>query len=297
MDIFSLLSIAVILAALFIGLRSRYDLVPVLILSNLAIFLLTILSPPVMNIYSVQFDLGFRPVYLSSLESIYTLFTQMFVHADLVHVALNMLFLYLIGMPLEARIGKKRFVVIYLIAGVFGALLQSLFETANPLILMLGASGAISGAMGAMLLLYPRDEIPMFLGPIFMQRVPVWASVLTWLGIQIFYQIFYANSAVAYAAHIGGFASGMIVAQLVASRGKVAVKVERKANFDNLDALATTPELKNALSIIKTETQPDIRKAWLEYFAERAQCPKCKAKLVLEGNRLICPCEFQLDWK
>ncbi|NYT12876.1 MAG: rhomboid family intramembrane serine protease, partial [Methanomassiliicoccales archaeon] len=166
MDIFSILAIAVIVGSLIFGFWKKVDLVPVLIMANLLVFMLTIISPW-SGAYQVQFDLGFRPVYLQTGENIYTIFTQMFVHGDIWHILFNMLFLYLIGVQLEDRIGKIRFATVYFIAGIVGVVAESLLNWGS-FVLIIGASGAISGAMGAMLLLYPREKIPFFLGPIFL---------------------------------------------------------------------------------------------------------------------------------
>ena len=168
MDAFSILSIIVIIGSLVFSFWKRVDIVPVLIMTNLLVFMLTILSPWT-GLYQVQLELGFRPVYLQTGDDLYTIFTQMYVHGDIIHILFNMVFLYLIGVQLEARIGKNKFAAVYFIAGVMGVLAESLMQWGSWTIII-GASGAISGAMGAMLFLYPKDEIPFFLGPIFGPR-------------------------------------------------------------------------------------------------------------------------------
>jgi len=289
LDLFSLISIVIMVGSIVIAFWRKVDLVPMLIMANLLVFMLTIISPW-NGLYQVQIDLGFRPIYLQTGEDLYTVFTQMFVHADIAHIIFNMLFLYLIGVQLEDRIGKVHFAVIYFIAGIVGVLAQS-FIMWGSYTLIIGASGAISGAMGAMLLLYPRDKIPFFLGPIFLPNIPVWVGVGSWFAIQVFYFSFDASGPVAYMAHIAGFMTGVVIGLVIMySRGN---EKEVEYSTDDLDMLATTPDLRDALKKIRGEENEEIRGAWLEYFVEKATCPRCGSKLRLEGNKIRCECGFK----
>lgn len=292
MDTFSIASIIVMAVLLLFSVWKRVDLVPLLIMANLLVFMITIISPWVrpFGLFTVQMDLSFRPVYLQTGENLYTIFTHMFVHADILHLLFNMLFLYLIGVTLEDRIGKSRFAAVYFIAGTAGVLVQS-FMDINSRTFILGASGAISGAMGAMLLLYPRDEIPFFLGPIFLPRIPVWISVGSWFCIQVLLA-FTSTASVAYGAHLGGFLAGMAVAVMVGVRGFRAE--EKGVKTEDLRTLATTPELRNALEEAARADHEELRRAWLEYFAERAICPRCGSRMKLEGNKILCRCGYQI---
>lgn len=282
----------VIVALLLFSIWRRVDLVPLLIMANLLVFMLTIISPWMRHsgLYAVQMDLSFRPEYLKTGENLYTIFTHMFVHADILHLLFNMLFLYLIGVALEDRVGKSRYAAVYFTAGITGVLVQSVMNI-NSGTFILGASGAISGAMGAMLFLYPRDEIPFFLGPIFLPRIPVWISVGSWFCIQVLLA-FTSTASVAYGAHLGGFLAGMAVAGVVAMRGVKAEKTEVRTA--DLTVLATTPELRDALEQAIRADQEELRRAWLEYFAERAVCPICGARMKLEGNKIICRCGYRI---
>lgn len=282
----------VIVALLLFSIWRRVDLVPLLIMANLLVFMLTIISPWMRHsgLYAVQMDLSFRPEYLKTGENLYTIFTHMFVHADILHLLFNMLFLYLIGVALEDRVGKSRYAAVYFTAGITGVLVQSVMNI-NSGTFILGASGAISGAMGAMLFLYPRDEIPFFLGPIFLPRIPVWISVGSWFCIQVLLA-FTSTASVAYGAHLGGFLAGMAVAGVVAMRGVKAEKTEVRTA--DLTVLATTPELRDALEQAIRADQEELRRAWLEYFAERAVCPICGSRMKLEGNKIICRCGYRI---
>ncbi len=172
----------------------------------------------------------------------------------------NMLFLFFLGSPLEARIGKRRFAVVYFSAGIVGALLAAVAYLAvgdNPYVYMIGASGAISGAVGALLVLYPRDEIPMLLGPIFLPRVPVWLSALSWLLFSVLLAILIPSN-VSWEAHVGGFMAGLVVGLLIGRNvEEQRRKDEAPLDYSKLEPLATTPQLKNALENIKKESHKD----------------------------------------
>lgn len=294
MDPYSLFGIGIILAALLLAYLRRYPLAQVLVLINLGMFLLSTIaawgSPYYLS--EVQRELGFRPYYAGEMDQWFTALTHMFVHADLMHVLFNMVFLMLIGVPLEERIGRRSFALCYFIPGLLALALEATVRGFDSGILILGASGAVAGAMGALLFLYPKDEIPMFLGFIFLPRVPVWISVGAWFAIQAVSAFTLpsgiASGGVAYAAHIGGFVAGMAVAFLLP--GEKESDDEEKLD---LKALATTDELREILARIEGETEPDVRKAWLQRFVERSTCPVCGSRPELEGNRIKCACGWE----
>ena len=290
MDVLSLLSIAVMLAVIALAPMKRFGLVQLLIIGNIIIFVLELLSPREI----VQLELGFRPTYLISGDSLHTVLTSMFVHASFLHIASNMLFLFLIGLPLEERVGKVKFGLVYFIGGVIGLLAETLvrWDTST---LILGASAAISAAMGAMLILYPRDKIPFFLWIIFIPNLPVWAGVGSWFGLQVFYVFTQGIGPVAYTAHLGAFLAGMLLGHyLPAYKHQVKLRV---VSTERLEELATTPQLKSTLERIRGETQPDVKEAWLEYFAKHAQCPQCGSHFELKGNKLKSECGFEVELK
>ena len=294
MDPYSLVSIALILSGLLLAYFRKYPLAQTLVLINLSVFLMSAISAwdlPFYLLSPVESDLGLRPSSLGDISSWYTIFTHMFAHADIMHVLFNMLFLFLVGVPLEERVGRRRFALCFFIPGLLALSLEVMVRGVDSGILILGASGAISGVMGALLFLYPKDEIPMFLGPIFLPRVPVWLSVGAWFAVQVVTVLTLpsgiSSGGVAYAAHIGGFVSGMAVAFLLPS--------ERRSVEEPIDLseLATTDELKELQRRIESENEPEVRRAWLERFAERAVCPSCGSRPKLEGNRIKCACGWE----
>lgn len=145
-----------------------------------------------------------------------TLFTSMFVHAGFFHLAGNMLYLWIFGNNVEDSMGRVRFAVFYLLSGLGAALAQILIGPASR-IPMVGASGAISGVLGAYLLLFPRARvltlIPLW---IFIQLVEIPALIVLgfWIVVQVLNGLLtfnFAGGGVAWFAHVGGFAAGMLL--------------------------------------------------------------------------------------
>jgi membrane associated rhomboid family serine protease len=287
MDAFSIAAIAVMVATLALGMLKRFSLTLMLLIGNLVVFMIEVLGPS----STIMSELGFRPIYLQTFEDLYTIFTSMFVHLGIYHIFANMLFLFLFGYPLEERIGKYKVLVIYLAAGVIGLMLQAAV-TWGSYALVIGASGAISGLVGALFILYPRDKLTLPLFFIILPNVPVWAAAVAFFASQLPYVLGAGAGGVAYAAHLGGFLSGMALGLLL-GRVRAAPKIA-KFKDEGLEPLATTPELKNALEKIKGEKQEDIRKAWLEYFAARAICPKCGSNFFLKGDKLVSECGYEV---
>jgi len=132
------------------------------------------------------------------------------------HLAGNMLYLWVFGNNIEAAMGHVKFAIFYLLTGVVAALSHALPDMTSE-IPMIGASGAISGVLGAYLLLYPQARV-LILIPIFFIlktiRVPAMYVLVIWFLMQLFSSVTAANSeggGVAYGAHIGGFIAGMIL--------------------------------------------------------------------------------------
>ena len=143
-----------------------------------------------------------------------TLLTSMFMHGGLLHIAGNMLFLWVFGDNVEHRIGMLKYVAFYLVAGVAGSLAQIAIDPDSP-IPTLGASGAISGVLGAYIVMFPGNRVTVFLFR-FITKVPALVAIGLWAAFQFINGIgAFAVSeetvgGVAYMAHIGGFVVGLI---------------------------------------------------------------------------------------
>jgi membrane associated rhomboid family serine protease len=153
--------------------------------------------------------------------------TSMFLHGSWLHLLGNMWFMWLFGNNVEDSMGRLRFVVFYLVCGVAAALAQ-VFASPASAIPMVGASGAISGVMGAYLVLYPRVRVfamvPIGFIPISI-ALPAWTMLLYWVGIQIVSGLFgllaEERGGVAFWAHVGGFVAGLVLVKLFARPGDV----------------------------------------------------------------------------
>ena len=149
-----------------------------------------------------------------------TLITSMFLHASLLHVGGNMLFLWIFGNNVEDKLGEIKFLVIYFASGIAGSLLQ-VYITPTSTIPTLGASGAISGILAAYVLYFPRARVLTFIVPFFFITISAYLVIGYWIALQLlnaFLGLGVTGGGVAYFAHIGGFASGLILAALLRPR-------------------------------------------------------------------------------
>ena len=141
-----------------------------------------------------------------------TLLSSMFMHGGWLHLGGNMLFLWIFGDNVEHRAGPILFLAFYLLAGLVGSAAEILSSPASP-IPSLGASGAISGVLGAYIVLYPGNRVTAFIFR-FLLQVPAWVVLGMWIALQLFNGFAVTDSAaaggVAYLAHVGGFATGLL---------------------------------------------------------------------------------------
>ena len=150
---------------------------------------------------------GPEPIYL-------TLLTSMFMHGGWLHLAGNMLFLWIFGDNVEHRVGHGVYLIFYVIAGVIATFAQILVNP-DSTIPTLGASGAISGVLGAYLVLFPSNRVTVFLFR-FLTQVPAIVAIGLWAlfqfinGIGAFAVTEETAGGVAYMAHIGGFVAGVV---------------------------------------------------------------------------------------
>ncbi len=191
------------------------------------VFLWQTFSPPPMQ-RMILLQLGVIPallldtVHLSSdtwVPPSATLITSMFLHGGWMHLIGNMLYLWVFGNNIEDAMGHVRYIIFYVICGVAAVFAQALPDP-NSTIPMVGASGAISGVLGAYILLYPRAKVLVGI-PIFLYlhtlRLPAILVLGLWFGLQLVSSIMNAGNeggGVAFGAHIGGFVAGMLLIAL-----------------------------------------------------------------------------------
>ena len=156
---------------------------------------------------------------VQSKANLLTPLTSMFMHGGWLHIIFNMWFLALFGDNVEDAMGYVRFIIFYLLCG-FGAVAVQLFASPANSLPMIGASGAIGGVMGAYALLYPKAPVHMlvFLGFFFFRVVvPAYFMLGYWFLLQVVSAMSTMDSktgGVAFAAHVGGFLTGIALAKL-----------------------------------------------------------------------------------
>ncbi len=244
--------------------------------------------------------------------------TSAWLHApsDPSHLLGNAVIIGLAGIPLEQRLGKGRWTVVYLLGALGGSafwMVAHLGQSAPAL----GASGAVFGILGAYLAAWPNDEIEMPL--ILIRRWPVWLIALLRFGWEIvqvgMIQGGLANpSGIANLAHIGGFLLAYAIGRPLARGGPVppgtrdsgpsaasAEEAKRKAIKDRMGSLQEDPwsnveipkEVQRTLTRLREEgDEPETREAWLDRLSQQATCPSCDSKIELEiergAPRLVC---------
>ena len=154
------------------------------------------------------------PSELAVVPAWMTVFTSMFLHGGWMHLIGNMLYLWIFADNVEDRLGHGRFIVFYALCGVAAALAQALPDPDSQ-VPMIGASGAISGVLGAYLLMFPRAHVLVLLplGPLSqLVRLPALLVLGLWFAMQLLSELLAPPGAgVAFRAHIGGFVAGLLL--------------------------------------------------------------------------------------
>ena len=244
----------------------------------------------------------------------HTLISAGFLHNpfDATHVLGNILVIALVGVPLEQRLGMRRFAAIYCVGLVGGSISWWLMnlDSATP---SLGASGAAFGLFGAYLAGWPRDEIAFPL--ILIRKWPVYVIALIYFALEVAraYQTLGLQqvSDVAHMAHLGGFLAAYFLLPYVAKGGPYELGVEDggpssssdvrahlnrvKASMVDLSTLedpwsarglAVPRNLRNGLAKLRASgDEPETRLAWMEHLAELGACPECDARLGVVDRR------------
>ena len=207
-----------------------------LIVANVVVFFL-VFRRPMPEVHQIVDEYALKP---DEWQRWQTLFTSMFLHGDLLHLGFNMLFLWIAGDNVEDVLGHLGYLVFYLAAGLAGSaahVYSSLAMTGMGSVPTVGASGAISGVVGAYLIFFPKIKINfrLFLFIFFPRfRLPAWGAIALWAGSQLLMarQQFDGlqkgeSMMVAVFAHLGGFVFGFVIALLARL---VGAKPPPKAN-------------------------------------------------------------------
>ena len=203
----------------------RFPLATVaLVIVNVVVYVLTSSANGFLSTSQAYvYRLGYIPALLTSAEGALRMLTSMFVHADILHILFNMYFLYIFGRGVEDLVGRRRFLLLYLLSGIGAALFHTAAAPISGVeaiaIPAVGASGAISGVLGAYMMFFPRTSLvacfPVFFLPACF-TVRAAAYLAFWFVLQVVYG-YMRLGGVAYFAHAGGFIVGIALAWLLGS--------------------------------------------------------------------------------
>jgi membrane associated rhomboid family serine protease len=191
---------------------------------NILVFLYEVVSPSGMEKFVYTY--GAIPNYILTFKKVQpihpalTIFSAMFMHGGVFHIAGNMLYLWIFGNNIEDKVGHIRFIFFYIFCGIISAYANALTDPQSH-IPMIGASGAISGVLGAYLLLFPRAMVHtlVFLGFfVTVIKIPALVVIGFWAVIQLINGLISTGLAreggIAWFAHIGGFLTGLLTIKL-----------------------------------------------------------------------------------
>ena len=212
-----------------------------LIIVNVLTFILLSIYPNILGVMTYEdtvYILGSRPTDIFTISNFWRVITSMFVHADAMHLLGNMIFLFVFGRAVEKALGSLRFFVLYILAGLIAHIINTLSIALLPAaallidprvlrgdalaiwaVVSIGASGAISGVMGAYYVLFPRAQLLsiVFYVPLV---IPAEIYIVMWFIYQLVLALMSLTgiaTGIAYWAHIGGFIAGIIVTVALAN--------------------------------------------------------------------------------
>ena len=295
--------------------------VSVLLGSVVQVFWSLLLSLGLVEIW-IWWDFVLIPARITNTPDFWhTLISAGFLHSqgDYTHVLGNVIILALVGVPLEQRLGRGRFAIVYVVGLLGGSLCWAAINSGSNTP-ALGASGAAFGLLGAYLSGWPKDEIPF---PILLIRPwPVVLIALLYFGMELIRALATMesgqSSGIAHMAHIGGFVAAYAALPLIARGGPVELGVvdggpsgqdvvssrlrRMKASMVDLDGL-TDPWTERGFNIpkhlrepfknlLQAADEPETRIAWMEHIADAGTCPICDSDFGLverdSGPRLQC---------
>ena len=205
---------------------SRFPIVnTTIIIINILLFIYEIWITADLKLFMYQY--GLVPYIVTTdlqigiFNRVYPFFTYMFLHGGWFHIIGNMLFLYIFGDNIEDRMGHFRYLLFYVLTGIIAAIIQFLISIKST-VPIVGASGAISGVIGAFLLFYPKAQILTVVPILFFIRlmyIPATVFIIIWFCLQFIGGLGSLNregdvGGVAFWAHLGGFLAGLILANM-----------------------------------------------------------------------------------
>jgi membrane associated rhomboid family serine protease len=321
---FSFIAVAVIVAGIVIAWRGRFLAAGTMIITNIVVHALVafgpsyrVVGPGVVYRQSVvQWDLGIHPDELAAGDpwAFMQLVTHMFVHADVLHLLGNLIVLLAFALPFEERIKARLFTLLYLGTGLIGAIIQ-LVPLWGVSTLMIGASGAVFGIIGAFAGSYPNLVVPL---PLPLGFILIWVrmrvilAALVFGAMQVLLQYvsnYVPGDNTAYLAHLGGLAGGLVLARVVVrpalrrggreapegTAAGVAYGLAATLDLAALERFAVDDDGRRALAQMRANVdEPDVFEAWLERFLRAARSPD-GAPLALRKGELVSTRDERFD--
>jgi membrane associated rhomboid family serine protease len=315
LSLISLIAIAIIVGAIVLGWSKRFLAVGSLALANIAVFAMTAFGPYKLStcgpqryfspVIHQELGLCADDLYARKPIALLEAFTSMFVHADFGHLFGNLLILLAFALVFEELIGPRKFLILYLGSGLIAALGQVLANLGQPM-LLIGASGAVFGIIGAFAGSYPnmvmRLPIPLPILIFVRMKVIVAAALfgIAQVVLTLFSSVSSLGGRVAYAAHLAGLAAGFAFALLLVRPGieRPGNPVKLKTDLDALARFATDASTRRAYDeMVANRDEPEVFKAWVERFWQGAKDPVTGAKVrpgpkgsvVLEDGSPVAP--------
>jgi membrane associated rhomboid family serine protease len=301
----SLIAVAIIVAGLGLAWSRRFLATGAIAIANVLVFALTAFGP------TVRFEGEYIPVIHAELGlstgnlmgdpglAALQLLTSMFVHVSFLHLFGNLLILLAFALPFEERIGHRLFVVIYLTSGVAAALVQA--AVAQHPILLLGASGAVFGVIGAFAASYPNLVVPLPLPLVFIMlfvRMRVWIAAVVFTALELLVvSVTVSGDNVAHFAHLGGVAAGVLLGWTLVKRNAPTQRRPVAVDLGALTPFARDAGTVAALTQMKSNhDEPQIFQAWLDRFFRTATCPTCGHKVMPRHHgEIVCTQGHRFD--
>jgi membrane associated rhomboid family serine protease len=179
--------------------------------------LVYLLLLPAETVQVLAFVFGVVPAFVTKaintdelnllIPPVMTLGTYTFLHGNWLHLAGNMIFLWVFGDNVEAAMGHARFIVFYLLCGVAGGLVHIASDPSSP-VPLIGASGAVAGILAAYLMLYPMAHVTVLLFGLMTVRIHAYWFLGAWIALQAVNLLLFESSGVSYWSHVGGLIAG-----------------------------------------------------------------------------------------
>ena len=201
---------------------------PILTITLIAVNILAFLLELQFGLEYVVMKYGAIPIEIVNGQDLETMFTSMFLHGGSMHLAGNMLYLWIFGDNIESYLGRFKFILFYLICGLI-AIFAHIIVSGSSEVPMVGASGAISGILGAYLIKYPKAKVLVLIPIIFfitVRRIPALFVLGFWFIMQLFSGVVTIGGeggGVAFWAHIGGFVAGLGLILLLSEKKRKVV--------------------------------------------------------------------------